>query len=336
MKILYSIGNYIFLNIYPSTLKIRWVIPEIDSLFSWASLFALGICIPFFILMLHSWRKSKKHFFLLAFFMLNILLVANIITVRDSFAERFVYLASLSFCILIPMTVRWLVRNKKTAFVIITIIIVLFGARTYVRNYDWHDQTTLVTKELSVNSGSAEANFLYGSLYAKNMNNLSVAKEYFEKAIAIDDKRTDAHLQLGLIYQMEGNVTAAFESFEKCKIYGPPEFIWKGAMSEGLMLMDYGFFNVANNNSEIARRNFVGAVENFRMVLSQKAYIPDFHLDLASAYLALNDFSNAGFEIDYALRLDPNNQQAQIMKKDMQDYLYSLQNAVIKNQQPLN
>ncbi len=323
MNVLYSIAQYIDLLFLPLNLKIRWKLPDLSYPFSAQGAFAVILSGLFFFSIWRTFRRERKLFFLLTFFLMNILLVSGLITLRDQFSERFLFIPSFSFAAMLPILLKKLFKRRQIWFSVVLIIAILFGYRTYIRNFDWKNDLILKRKEAATNPESAEANMLIGLELYKS-GKLDRAKHYLEKAVRLEKNVFDAHLALAPIYYRDGNIEKAIEAYEFCKENGLPHHEWKAALHEGMLFLELGERTKLQGNHEKAVIHFRRAVENFRLLLSTKAYIPQFHVHLAAAYIALEDYPNAEFELNWALKINPDDQKARRMLEDVRKKLMLL------------
>jgi protein O-mannosyl-transferase len=149
--------------------------------------------------------------FLVGFFIINVLLVSNLFTIRDSFAERFVYIASLSGVIGIPLLFTWLEKHleiRSLARIAMVILICSFMITTLHRNTFWESPLTLFQQEVKVNPMSSEAYFLLGNAY-QGIGNNTMAVANYQKAISLNPNEFEAHMHLVNQYLGIGDIVTA-------------------------------------------------------------------------------------------------------------------------------
>jgi tetratricopeptide (TPR) repeat protein len=90
-------------------------------------------------------------------------------------AERYAYIASLGFCIVLCTLIYkavdvsgeqkiWRTGKAMPAMLCIAAVAVLYAARTVARNADWKNRYTLYTHDMTYLGSSAKANILHGDL----------------------------------------------------------------------------------------------------------------------------------------------------------------------------
>jgi protein O-mannosyl-transferase len=98
-------------------------------------------------------RQYPLFFFLTGFLGLTLLPTSNLLfLIKSIMAERFLYLPAVAFA----LAVAWLAYSltPRHASVVLTVIVVLYGMRTYARNLDWKDNLTLALADVSTSPQS--------------------------------------------------------------------------------------------------------------------------------------------------------------------------------------
>ena len=185
----YISGWYLYLHLIPFPLVFYYgfkYVPIVgwDNIWVWASLLtyaSLGVYI------LWNFRKKSIPVFAAIWFMLNIFIFSNLFRPSPGMmAERFMYAASLGFCMLFcwvlfrlfkidPAKFKFDVAGKRLAIVLL-IICAAYGARSVERNTDWKNKFTLYTHDIKYLHESTKANMLNGELM------MAVSKIYLQKA----------------------------------------------------------------------------------------------------------------------------------------------------------
>jgi hypothetical protein len=185
-----------------------------------------------------SWRARKKNplvLFCIAWFFIGLLPASFIFPQSSIMAERYAYLASVGFCLLIALVlvktsdyVVGLIQKSKIknqnynlklktfnfslvllpfAFLLLT----FYGLRTYIRNQDWKDTQTVWEKLVTQNPNDPQANFFLAKIYFENKD-FDKSKEYFNKAQKLSSKVSESYYQLGdrvhLIYPRNWEATS--------------------------------------------------------------------------------------------------------------------------------
>jgi tetratricopeptide (TPR) repeat protein len=104
-------------------------------------------------------RRSRGASFGVAFFFLALLPVSNIVPLRALMAERFLYLPSIGFCILISILLEKVSRMehsviklsfRKFAIITASLLILLYSVRKMMRNEDWKSQIAVTNSILKI------------------------------------------------------------------------------------------------------------------------------------------------------------------------------------------
>eukprot|EP00736_Rhodelphis_marinus_P004876 Rmarinus@m.3546 len=90
----------------------------------------------------------------------------------------------------------------------------LYAQRTWLRNYDWHDNTSLFESGLTVNPTNVKAWVNLGYETQKN-SGAEAAIEFYTKATEIDPEDSEARTGLGAMYMRLGDYELATEHFLK-------------------------------------------------------------------------------------------------------------------------
>ncbi len=202
-------GRYLTLHLFPYRLVYYYGSNYVPFV-SWANIWALlSVAIYAFIIVviIKQFRKRSILAFGLALFVLSTFLYSNLLrAVPGLMAERFVYLASLGFCVAlctvlydllrIPLNNNtWNSMQAKQLLACILIIALLYAGRTIARNNDWRDKYTLYTHDMPYLTSSSKANLLHGDLFLnlasryrttaaqlRQQQNMGFAKVYADSA----------------------------------------------------------------------------------------------------------------------------------------------------------
>ena len=89
-------------------------------------------------------KKKSIASYAILFYFISFSIASNLLfTVGVLMNERFVYMSSLGFCILLSYLLITYVKNQKAVLVSFVIILSLYSAKTFTRNFDWKDSFTL-------------------------------------------------------------------------------------------------------------------------------------------------------------------------------------------------
>src|SRR4030095_7921539 len=170
----------------------------------WRPILSLLLYIALMIVIIKGWKKKTVWAYAVAFYLITLSIVSNLfISIGTFMNERFVYHASLGFCI----ALAWLLVKKlsysqlaKTLSIAFFILATLaLSVLTLIRLPDWKTIRTLDKAGLKVSPNSARANHFFGidiwnNVYMKLPANTASARRravldsinpYFERSLQI-------------------------------------------------------------------------------------------------------------------------------------------------------
>ncbi|MBU0605373.1 MAG: tetratricopeptide repeat protein [Candidatus Omnitrophica bacterium] len=160
LTMLVALCDYIKILALPIKLSAYYVttvyssIAEPRVLMSAAAIAALIAALPFI------FRRSRRTSFAICLFFAALLPVSNIVPLRAIMAERFLYLPSIGFCMLLAILLgKYAIsagavnRSKagRFAVAIAAILVLLYSVRTMMRNEDWKSQVAVTNSILKIN-----------------------------------------------------------------------------------------------------------------------------------------------------------------------------------------
>ena len=204
--IFYTLLLYLKLLIFPHPLTHDYYPYQIPVMnwTQWQPLLSLGLHIAIIVLIIRNWKRKTILGYTAAFYLLALSIVSNLVVpIGTSMNERFVYHASLGFCI----ALAWFInigfeKNKQLRPVAAALLIILFPGffiRTLLRVPDWRNNTTLDSAAIKYSPNSARANCFYAiniwqNVYMKLPSNTPAGRRkavldslnpYFEKSIKL-------------------------------------------------------------------------------------------------------------------------------------------------------
>ncbi|MFH1622716.1 MAG: tetratricopeptide repeat protein [Candidatus Omnitrophota bacterium] len=143
---------YLRLLFFPYGLKVQYNFPAANSFFEPEVLIGSSIILLLIYLVIKNRKRNPILSFSILWFFITILPVSNIIPQGNIFAERYVYLPSVGYCIAIALLFNWLLTKniktdlfnwKKSLYVLFFLLILALGRVTYERNKVWENEFTL-------------------------------------------------------------------------------------------------------------------------------------------------------------------------------------------------
>jgi tetratricopeptide (TPR) repeat protein len=104
-------------------------------------------------------KKKTIASYAILFYFITFSIASNILfTVGVLMNERFIYMSSLGFCILISYLLIHYIKNQKAVLLVFVALLSLYSVKTFTRNYDWKDSFYLFRRDVkhSVNSAKIQ------------------------------------------------------------------------------------------------------------------------------------------------------------------------------------
>lgn len=216
----------------PVTLAHDYSYPQIapaGTAESLAFLFVLGI---FVWALIYSYRKNRRVFYGLAFFAVSFSIVSNLaFNIGTIMAERLLYLPGIGFAIAVGALLeagRHYIAEKKSpkmaaaaAGVLVAVVAVLFGIRSFLRTFDWRSQTSLYMQAVRVVPHSAKVRATLGQILAEQ-GGYEEAAGHLEAALSLSQPYNETRLRsfcaelhyvMGNVHRELGDYQASLASF---------------------------------------------------------------------------------------------------------------------------
>uniref|UniRef100_Q024D1 Uncharacterized protein n=1 Tax=Solibacter usitatus (strain Ellin6076) TaxID=234267 RepID=Q024D1_SOLUE len=307
------IGRYLMLLVWPAQLSWDYSfneIPLFGTASSWEdakAILSLLLCLGAAGAAIVCWRRSKPVFFAIAFFFATISPTSNlVIQIGSIMAERFLYLPSIGFALLVVYGLHLLATRKPEARKMMPaalgVVLLALAARTYARNTDWVDQGRFWRSAAEAAPGSYKTNqaAANNAVYLTQQDwDRAVAET--DRALAILDKLPDlqnvaiAYQHAGVFYRNMGlRVEAAQKGAQGEKI---AEGWYRKSLNALLRSEKIELAQDEMNRAENAKRGKPGLT-----FVSSALY-----LHLGRTYQKLKDPTHAiqAFERGRALESDP-------------------------------
>ena len=237
----YSLAIYLKLLVFPHPLVYYYGYDHVPIV-NWTSIVSIVTFLFFSVIGIWTLMKLKQRHilaFAIAYFIITISMFTNIVVPAVGIvAERFVYAASLGFCIAlayfllkftgIPFTrPEARIKQWSTSFIGLTaVLMLLWTGRTIARNPAWKDHLTLYSNDIKYLHNSAKAHDMLGgkisSLAAtepdpqKRNSMVQQSISYYQQALKIYPDFISAHNNLGSVYaNFIGDHKAAIPYFRR-------------------------------------------------------------------------------------------------------------------------
>jgi hypothetical protein len=133
---------------------------------SWQAIVPLIVVGALGITVIAGWRKKSVVAFGLVYGFATFSIVSNLFfTIGTMMSERFMYVPSLGFCLIVACVLVERRKAHAVAGVIVIAMVAGFTAKTIARNPVWQDDFTLFTTDVKVSDNSAVANYHAGKQF---------------------------------------------------------------------------------------------------------------------------------------------------------------------------
>ncbi len=236
---------YIRMLVVPVNLSISHVFPVSISLLEPRVLLSVLIILALLATAVAIRRRYREVTFSIGYFFVTLLPVSHLIPIQGGVvAERYLYIPSIGFAVLLAVLVDRLLApgRQKYAIVIPAAILTLYAVGTVKRNADWNDETTLWSKTIELYPGNGAA-YLYRANTLWEKGRYAEAIPDYSKAIEITPGETEAYISRGVSYSMLGDLDAGIADFSKAIEIDSSNV--KGYYNRGIAYSDKGLFGEA-------------------------------------------------------------------------------------------
>ncbi|MFC1709875.1 tetratricopeptide repeat protein [Candidatus Omnitrophota bacterium] len=219
---------YIRLLCFPYGLTIEYFFPPANSLIEPIVLMGLAMLSLLVYIIIKSAKKYPLLSFSITWLFITLLPVSNIFPQGNIFAERYLYIPSVGFCIAIGFLFWWLLNQdikttylswRKFIYILLFFLIISFGRIAYERNKVWENDLFLWYETASESPDNFRAHLNLGVSYY-NFNQLDKALEEINIALELNPLFPGTLIARGNIYLKKGLIDEAILEFEELtKIY---------------------------------------------------------------------------------------------------------------------
>jgi len=293
-----SILRYIWISFFPLNLALIYP-QELKGLTPTSKeIFLLLILVIILICTIKMKKFSKEASFSIFYFFICILPVSQIIPFSVIYAERWLYIPSLGFCLLVAILLKRLFfdKNLKGFGIILLVSLTCFYFFLSIkRNIDWKDEMTLLEKNVNIYPQSMYArlflaeNYMRKKDYEKALYHISVAHEMYPNSF-------EPYFWLGEYYATKGPYDVAIKTFSNLLRDFPKEC--KNNQDF------YSYLGMIYAREKL----YDEAISNYRKALTLRPIRPynrDIYNSLGNAYFHKNEFSKAIESYEFSLNIDP-------------------------------
>ena len=326
------VATYVLILFFPLNLTLQRTV-SLSSISIFEPTIALSLLFIMGLVIFAVWiyKKSRITSFCIFWFFITLLPFSNILPIQTIMAERYLYLPSIGFCMIVAVIIGKIYnikavsqeKAKVIAIAVFMILILLYSYATIKRNLDWKDDIALWAKTVETSPTSFAYDNLGFAYEQKGMLDLAVS--YFKAAIELDQKNYQAYSNLGIAYAKKGLNDLAIKSFKK-SIEIKPDFASshnylglayknKGMLDlavkefEKAIELDANEYKAYNNLGIIYAENkdYDLAIKELNKSIEINLRYDEAHFNLGIVYLYLKEYDSAKREFEIAYQLNPAN-----------------------------
>jgi len=297
------LGKYMYMTFIPFPLSWDYSYNQIPVV-SWGNvkaILSLLVTIILIAYMFWGFRKKSIFSFLIAFFFITIFLSSNIvIKIGSTFAERFLYVPSLSFCVSLPVLLARVVSSNKAQFEgknkiyfygPVALLLIVYTIIVVPRNNVWKNNLTLFSSGIITSPNSGRTHVALAGIYLDSLQNSkdSAGKLQFYHLAVKESKRSiylapfysESYYNLGLCYYMEKKQDSALPAFKKGLELDPKST--RSANDIGVIYFSKAQYDTAIHYFKIAFKDDTGNTDALANIgasyQNEKKYPLAFHYD---------------------------------------------------------
>ncbi|OGL44681.1 MAG: hypothetical protein A2161_16170 [Candidatus Schekmanbacteria bacterium RBG_13_48_7] len=301
VTIIRVLGYYVFLQLFPFNLCVDYDFRIESSLLSGSfliSCFILLCCVLYIILYR---KKNPEPVFLMLWFFIALVPVSNVIPIGEIVAERFLYLPSVGFHVLLGVLSARLISSRKSTVKRIVASFLIAGLfsgyfyLTFSRNKVWFDSKSLWLNVLKNSPEKTRTQVGIGSVYMEE-GDLDKAEKHFQRAIKLNNNVLGvarAWLNCGQIYQDKKQFDDAMNCYEETIKIAP------------------NLYRAYNNLGAVylAIKQPDKAIIQLSEAIKLEKYDPGVYQNLGNAYQQMGNFQEAITVYEKALNLANQNEE---------------------------
>jgi len=276
-----AFAKYILILFWPATLSINHIISKgifsfdpadfdqqavlFQSFFDPQVLLSLALIAAVIYSAFRLFKKQPVITFCVGWFFVNLLPVSNIVPSSVFFAERYLYLASFGFCLILAHAVSYVyhlgdrVSGKKFFFALgaaLTVVLISFYSwRTVTRNLDWRNDFSFYLSGARTNPESARMQSNLGLIYIQYGLNDN-ALDIFKRAAKLNPDDANIYFMMAEAYTGQGKHFDAIAALKKAVEVNPdfPEAYFNMAIANEVLGYSKEAEELLNTSLELYRK----------------------------------------------------------------------------------
>lgn len=292
LQLPFSVSSYLWLLVWPENLTLYHAEFSMNTA---SYILRAGVTVCYLIALVITLWKRKPLGLWLAWFLIALAPVLTPFKINWLVAERYAYLATVSWCVVVGIVFDRLLSIKKwkvLVYIAGIVVLLALSTRTIIRNSEWRDGDTLwlATVRRSPEAQNSWNNL--GNVYSRH-GQYEKSIEAFTHATKINPNYADAYHNIGSSYLQMKKYEDAIPFFEKALSINPN--LWQS-------YQNLGFIAVAN-------KEYPKAIAYFEKALTINAQEVALWTNAAVLYLETGNKDKAREAAERARAIDPTDPQ---------------------------
>jgi len=289
----YGMVMYIMKLFYPFSLSAYYPYPiiecagEVPFLYWFCILPALAVIV----VLLVSWKRSKPLFFGLGFFLLNIVLLLQLLPVGGAImADRYAYIPSIGYCFLAGfyLSDRKYIKSEKAAWGIVAGYALMLMFLTFQQTKIWRNSNTLWSDAITKNDRIPIAWYNRGNTRMDSADYKGAIADYTE-CLNIDSRFWRAYINRGNARSKVQDYVGSIEDFN--------------AMIQVDSMAVNAYINRAMSRRML--HDYENSLKDYNIAIRMKPEQMELYTSRANLKSDMKDYDGAISDFDQALKLSP-------------------------------
>jgi tetratricopeptide (TPR) repeat protein len=221
--------HYLGTLLLPLNLNVDYDFPISHSILEGQVIFSLFILATLVIIIWKISKVSRVVGFFLLWFAINLLPTNSLIPLEDVVTDRWLYLPSVGYAVIVALAAEWIFRakvrmgsraSKLAFFFLCALVIEFYSFATVLRNFTWTRYWTLWEDAVEKSPNKSRPHVALGLALTKT-GHIDEGVQEFRIAIQLNPRAGEAYLNLGHIYHTQGKFEEAIQAFQKAVILSP-------------------------------------------------------------------------------------------------------------------
>lgn len=221
----YSLGTLVL----PLNLNVDYDFPISRSILEGEVLFSIFVLTAIALVI---WKIAKSYrpvgFFAL-WFVVNLAPTSSIIPLEDVITDRWLYLPSVGFAVIMAFAAEWIFRVKVSMstrvvkmvfFFLCALVVELYGFEVILRNFTWRSYWTLWEDAVEKSPNKCKPHLGLGIALNQAGYSDEAIKE-FKRAAVLNPRGGEAYLNLGYVYYSQGKLEESIQANKKAIVLSP-------------------------------------------------------------------------------------------------------------------